>query len=221
MQQIANEYSIPFLNGCLYTDEIGLDYTLDSMGDGGHLNYSGATKYTKWLSEFLKVNYSLPDRRGDIRYRLWQNESNKLKAAIRRESLGKITDIKEYLEYIWSNELYFVISLNGDYYKDVEALCLDILSERDINIQKSGTYIINGNEKVFYSNGKNGYKYYKYFDDSVLYVYGDGNNHAIMWNGVLSTVVKNGINIFVYDKVLDEVVGKIGFDADENYKLVR
>lgn len=78
VQQIADEYGVEFINGCLYTEEIGLDYTVDSSGDSGHLNYTGATKYTKWLTEHLiSEGYDLPDRRGDDRYGYWQRESER------------------------------------------------------------------------------------------------------------------------------------------------
>lgn len=221
VQLIADEYNIPFLNGCLYVDDMELDYSMDSMGAGGHLNYSGATKYTKWLSEFLKTNYLLPDRRGEIGYELWKSESSKLKAIVRREHLKKIIDIGEYFENINSDELYYVVSISGDYYKEDGKPYLDILLEHQIDVQKRGTYIINGNTPIFYSNGECGYKYYKYFNDSVLYVYDENEKHVITWNGVVENVVQNGINIVVYDSVLDEIVGKIGYDADKRYIAVR
>ena len=47
---------------------MGIDYSVDSSGDGGHLNHTGATKYTLWLEHFLADNYDLPDRRNDEMY---------------------------------------------------------------------------------------------------------------------------------------------------------
>lgn len=68
IQTVADEYGVNFLNGCLYTDEIGLDYLVDNGGDGGHLNFGGVTKYTTWLGKYLIDNYQLEDRRGDTAY---------------------------------------------------------------------------------------------------------------------------------------------------------
>lgn len=118
IQGIADEYGIPFLNGCLYNDEIGLDYMVDSMGDGGHLNHTGVTKYTKWLSEYLVDTYDLPDRRGDSRYEAWNRQSDKLEAVMRKERIAQTEDIQKILDELWiGNDLYYVISLNGKYEK--------------------------------------------------------------------------------------------------------
>ena len=67
-----------------------MDYAVDSMGDGGHLNHTGVTKYTRWLTEQIKEKHDLPDRRVDARWEEWQRQSDKLKAVIRRNKLAKI-----------------------------------------------------------------------------------------------------------------------------------
>lgn len=66
--EIADDKGVPFLDGCKCSSEIGMDYTVDSYGDGGHLNHTGVTKYTKWLVNYLSTNNSLPDRRGEPGY---------------------------------------------------------------------------------------------------------------------------------------------------------
>lgn len=79
-RQIAEEYGVEFLDGSVDAWAAGLDYTTDSMGNGGHLNYYGAAKYTKWLAEhLLEAGYDLPDRRGDGRYTYWQRESDRFR----------------------------------------------------------------------------------------------------------------------------------------------
>ncbi len=77
--EIAAEYDIPFLDGCKNCEEIGMDYLVDSYGDNGHLNYSGASKYTTWIGKFLSENYSLPDRRGESGYELYEQLSAECK----------------------------------------------------------------------------------------------------------------------------------------------
>ncbi len=221
VQQIADEYGVPFLNGVCFDEEMGLDWTVDSMGSDGHLNYHGATKYTKWLCDYMKSNYNLPDRRGDERFEVWSRESDKLKAVMRRDKIRRIVDFNECLDSIDAEGLYYVISLNGEYAKEDGKLVLETLQNHGIHTGQNGTYVINNGEQLFYSNGESGYKFYKYFDDSVLYVYEKENNHVIMWNGIEFVAVKNGINIFVYDELLDEVVGKIGLNADAGYEMVR
>ena len=70
--EIADEYGITFINGCVYHEEMGIDYMTDSYGDGGHLNYSGVTKYTKWIGNYLNDKYALPDRRHDSNYEAYE-----------------------------------------------------------------------------------------------------------------------------------------------------
>lgn len=222
IQKIAAEYEVPFLNGCLYNKEIGMDYTVDSMGNGGHLNHAGATKYTKWLVEFMQEHYKLPDRRGDQQYDVWRRESDKLKAVIQRNGIQKINTLDEYLHTIQQTEnLKYVVSLNGDFSKGEESAEMEFLKAQEINICQGGTYVMDGSRQSFSSNGESEYRYYRYFGDSVLYVYNENNNHVVLWDGINYTVVKNGINFFVYDELLDEVISVVGFDADNNYGIIR
>lgn len=72
IENIADEYGVPFINGCKIYKEIGIDYTTDSYGDDGHLNYSGVTKYTKYIGEYVNSNYHIIDRHGDSRYSVYE-----------------------------------------------------------------------------------------------------------------------------------------------------
>jgi hypothetical protein len=70
--KIAAAYQIPFIdfNKDEHRKAMGLDFTTD-MWDDGHLNASGAEKFSKYIALYLKENYDLPDRRGDSAYRSW------------------------------------------------------------------------------------------------------------------------------------------------------
>ena len=39
-----------------------------------HLNYYGSELYTRYLTDYIKANYDIPDRRGDERYASWEEE---------------------------------------------------------------------------------------------------------------------------------------------------
>ncbi len=220
IKQIADEYGVPFLNGVCYDEEMGLDWGMDSMGNDGHLNYKGATKYTKWLCDYLELNYNLPDRRGDGHYARWKHESDKFEAALRRDSFRRMKDITEFLDNLLSEDLYYVLSLNGKYNTEDGKVVLDALAAHGVDIKKNGTYVMKGKTKLFYLDEEAKHGYWKYFDDSVLYVYGQDSNHVILWNKVDNATVKNGVNIFIYDELLDEVVRKFGYDAEQGYEWV-
>lgn len=63
VDDLAGEYGIDFINGCLLFDELRLDTETDF--DGTHLNYLGAEKWTAYLESYIVEHYSLPDHRGE------------------------------------------------------------------------------------------------------------------------------------------------------------
>ena len=63
-------YTVLDFNQKEMTDELGLDWEKD-LYNSKHVNYIGAEKYTEYLTEYLKANYDLPDRRGDAKYDSW------------------------------------------------------------------------------------------------------------------------------------------------------
>lgn len=222
IQQIADEYDVIFWNGCLFNEEIGMDYSVDSMGDDGHLNYMGVTKYTRWLTERIKENYDLPDRRADARWAEWNRQSDKLKAAMRKNKLAQINDIGEYLKCIENEDsIYYIIALNGVHRDEItEDSIIDILISKGIDTDQNGAYVINCEEQLLKTDSE-GYKWWHYFDDSVLYIYEREGKPVISWDRWECALVNQGINIVVYDEALDEIVGRIGFDAENGYEVVK
>ena len=57
IQDWAEEHSVPFINYMKMTDELGMDWTKDSLDDGNHLNVFGAEKVSRHLAEYLKREY--------------------------------------------------------------------------------------------------------------------------------------------------------------------
>lgn len=54
-----------------------------------HLNYHGSLKYTKYISEYVKENYSVPDRRGDVDYDSWEKQYERLQENLKTTYLEK------------------------------------------------------------------------------------------------------------------------------------
>ena len=224
VQTIADEYSVTFLNGCLFNEEIGMDYMTDSMGDGGHLNHAGVTKYTSWLTDKIQEKHTLPDRRTDVRWAEWQRQSDKLKAVMRRNEIGQINELEEYLNCIENeNSIYYVVALNENDHGDGVSgnEILDTLEDRGIDTEQNGVFVMNGNSPLFKSDGCGGYNWWYYFGDSVLNVYERDGSPVICLDKWECGLVSQGINIIVYDELLDEMIGRIGFDAERGYEVVR
>lgn len=68
---LADEYGVPFINGVM-TDVV--DYRTD-MFDSGHLNSSGARKWSRYMAEFLVNEFGLTDHRGDSDFDIFDENS--------------------------------------------------------------------------------------------------------------------------------------------------
>lgn len=84
--RIAAEYGCPYLNLNNVDGEIGIT-SEDIWTDNSHLNTWGARKLSRYMGEYLKENYDIPDRRGDERYSSWQEFAARCDA-IREEATG-------------------------------------------------------------------------------------------------------------------------------------
>lgn len=90
IKQFADEKGLKFLDmfESEHANKIGLDWNKD-MRDTDHLNYSGASKTTRYMGEWLKNNFDLPDRRGDEKYAAWNDDLASYKAYINERVPGR------------------------------------------------------------------------------------------------------------------------------------
>lgn len=89
IQKIIESAGYEYLDLNTKLDEIGLDYGEDFSDYGGHTNAVGAEKCTRFLSEYLREQYGIKDRRGesgfeswDQAYELWKSEYEQARAVI-------------------------------------------------------------------------------------------------------------------------------------------
>lgn len=71
VQALADKLGVPYLDLNLNTEELGIDWNLDTLDGGDHINYNGCRKVTAYLQQYLQTHYTLPDRRKDARYEAW------------------------------------------------------------------------------------------------------------------------------------------------------
>ena len=72
--EMIREHGFEFLN-CndeAVLEDMGIDWETDFY-NSKHVNYQGAEKYTAYLTEYIKDNYKIPDRRGDETYSSWSD----------------------------------------------------------------------------------------------------------------------------------------------------
>lgn len=105
-RQLAGEYSVPFLNG-LEADLINRNCDLF---DRGHLNSSGARKWTEYLGAYIAENYDIVDKRSDAAYKEWNSDYEEYRAY-------KVEEINE------TGDLYPLLMLLND---DEWSVCVSI-----------------------------------------------------------------------------------------------
>ncbi len=75
VQALADALAVPYLDLNLNTEELGIDWNLDTLDGGDHLNYTGCQKATAYLQQYMQAHYTLPDRRKDARYETWNERA--------------------------------------------------------------------------------------------------------------------------------------------------
>lgn len=72
--KLAQKYDLPFLDGNIDYEKIGIDFAKDySDDDGDHLNLFGVRKMTKYLAEYLVRECGLENHRNDPAYKSWSD----------------------------------------------------------------------------------------------------------------------------------------------------
>ncbi len=105
ISDIITDNGYNFLDMNQYTDEIGIDYSMDFNDYGTHTNVLGSYKVTKWFEEYLQNNYvntgiiNNGDHRGDAAYSSWDDAYNLW--------LQAYEEGKEIIEYNAANEIYY------------------------------------------------------------------------------------------------------------------
>ena len=74
VEKLKKKKNVRFLAGSQHLEEFGLDWKKDTRDRGNHLNHSGAKKFTKYLGEYIKSNFEIPDRRQDEAYSYWNKD---------------------------------------------------------------------------------------------------------------------------------------------------
>ena len=75
VQALADNLDVPYLDLNLNTEELGIDWNLDTLDGGDHINYNGCRKVTAYLQQYMQTHYTLPDRRKDARSEAWDKRA--------------------------------------------------------------------------------------------------------------------------------------------------
>lgn len=207
-KQFASENQIAFYDLNNLYDEIGLDYEHDML-DTEHTNGWGATKVSAYLAQILADKYGLSDHRGDSKYYQWDLNYERYVHSLAEEELSKTGGVDWYLEQAKAlNNVVIYESIEGDCSNIKEYLYANGFSDEDISLGGKWIYE-DGNRTKLMDNVGGILINREYSDfDNVLVQYIEDNRWAdILVNGQSVVQVENGLNIIVYDKLTNSVLG--------------
>lgn len=223
--EIAQEYSVPFLNCNLINHDIGVDFVSD-VADPGHLNYKGNQKFSKYIGVHLKSNYEIPDRRGDNKYKTWQDNADFIRQMIYDQELIETTNAGLIAEKLSNPNYWVFVSVDGTCNTSDEKI-------RGL-LNTVGIYEENANGIWFLEQGTS--LWTAFLDDDELYKrtaphdfhlqrsYDEETGiytNAVIIDNTQYKKVTNGVNILVYDTMTEKIADNIGVNADDNYNIVR
>lgn len=226
-EDIAKEYSVPFINYNLRISDIGIDFSTD-VADPSHLNYRGNQKYSYVVGTYLKQNFVITDHRGDPKYQTWQNQADYISAMIENQLLVESVDQSEIVGRLFNPNYCLLISLDGTCRFD-DAKLYYFFTAMGIATNKDGNgiyYRDNSDGTFWYIVTEEAGQYFKLdaHDFCVRRSYDETNaaytNQIIVDNTEYKKVV-NGVNVIVYDKMTQNVVDSFGLDGDNEYCVVR
>lgn len=229
--EIAREYDVSFIDFNYYYDEMEWDFSAD-MADEAHLNYRGNVKFSKYLGEYLKRNYDIPDRRGEEGFESYDIISRDCIMRTKNAMVYDNYDFELFLEEL-QNENYVIVYTtasdlkNASNYMDVSAE----LNKYGINPEGIGTpgaWVVRGDNILFSSNGENDYLWHMElapYKDIEVKSNADSNKEvSVVFNREEKIKTASGINIIVYDSVTETIVDAVGFpivDGEMQYDKAR
>lgn len=223
VEEIAREYNVDFLNLTRSREGLSLDINADYT-DWAHTNHYGAQKVTFYMGEYLSSKYALPDRRGDDRYELWEEDAMARQHEVQNHQLLLSTsDVGSYLGYIGSLEGYtFIVSTKGNYLsEDVDlSASLPAAGIGEEFFDEHHVWVFEDGELMYLSEGE-AFLHYADLGYSEYVVSGSMGDSRVIIDRVEYGTVADGINIVVYDNVLGKVVDTVGFSGQQQYAPVR
>ncbi len=232
VSKFADDRELTFLDfnySPLY-EELGYIHAFDSK-DSNHMNYYGATKFTKWMSKYLIDECGASDVRGNDKYSFMEDElyeyNNRVKLSA---ELKSVNNLAQYLELAsqGDNTVFITVmdeaanNFNAEQRNDIRRLGLYQL----YNLEYRSSYIgviQNGEvlyEEIKYTEGEDEtpLKYSGKTPDGKIYNltsggYKHGKISSCVIDGAEHSKNTRGINIVVYNNVAEDVIDTVVFDT--------
>lgn len=232
IQRWSKEQDIPFLD--YNADEnlrkkVNIDWSLESLDGGNHLNYDGAMKMSMVFGEYLKTQFVFEDKRKNKSYQQWDEDYKYYKKCVDNFQLNHTISLDEYFNKLNESNYYIFISCNS--FEILEnKLLVELLNQLGIN--QDYLHQLKGKNNLFFTQG-NKKKYSKISEQNISI---DSNilrknwsiackklNEEIVFECIINkhnyAMGEYGLQIVVYDELTDGVVDSSCIIVDETNEL--
>lgn len=224
VQGLADELGIRFLD--LNYEDVGIDWSRDSKDGGCHMNLSGTTKVSTFISDWIMAHYAFDPVRSekvkhdwDYQLALYDWEMEYYRMQMRRDPI-------DYFDHAARGNYTILAAVSrkiGAHWNQEYQEWFDTLTGNDVDLGKSGT--------AFALVSSGGAVYEAAFEDKKCSIKGDlpdgttysitsdaskgDGKSSIKVNGAEMACSGEGLAVVVYDNDLKCVVDSIVFDFDD------
>ncbi len=228
VQNIAREKGVPFINFNRYYRDMTLDFSID-MSDGEHLNYLGAAKFTRYLGQYIKTHYNLPDHRGEENYTSYETMRCLLQWKMDNHEVSKTKELSMLLEKIkkQQNRYLLVVGVQGNYQPILnDAPICAKLEELGVSVREvhnDNVWVIDEGRIAFHTGKEKPFDWHMLMNSGFVRVSCDNPKSVIKCNlnREIEIFVPHGLSIVVYDKKMEHVVDRAGFSSQEGVITVK
>ncbi|MDR0979395.1 MAG: hypothetical protein LBL91_05705 [Lachnospiraceae bacterium] len=213
---ILEEENISYIDYNLLYDEVELDFEKD-FRDNGHLNAYGATKLTNHLGNYIETHYDIPDRRQDPEYAYWWDDTQYYYRWVDEQNLKTTTDIKKWIEQVQNSNNYIVLGsyrnttnnkISAETIQTMKILGGEKLSF-NFDLKDNYAFIIDNGQVIYEKKQKSKIAYKNEENWFKTRIDATTSSSSIKIEAEEYSKNKDGLNIVVYDKVLEKVVDSV------------
>lgn len=210
-----------------------MDLQPEDFTDEFHLNVYGQLKLSKYLGEWLIASGTAADHRGTPEGQAWDTRMQNCRYLTNDGELLMETDMAQYFELLEQGNYTVAISLVGNYKTDDEAL-LTVLESYGLSRQDyetGGAFVKAPDEAwIFNAQGSDSYRWALELgaDDLVLRAFAPKDAAGvcqprieILFDRSDQSKLPHGINVLVYNHSTEGMIECVGFNAEDNYRIVR
>ena len=134
IQDLAESLGLDYIN-FLQMDIV--DFNTDMRDPSSHMNYSGAIKVSSWLGNYVRDNYSIPSRRGDVSFS-WMETAFEESRSQLHSYIHEANYLENILLVMCDKGYSFTISIDQDspIYEDQRLLTLIENLSPDTDLEK-------------------------------------------------------------------------------------